>query len=65
MTGKRLKQPSHWHQWKESNGLSAELALLPYPTYSLTENFVFFQYNNLIHVFTLSSVRYSNNFFYL
>ena len=62
MTGESLKQPSQRNQWTESNELPAKLALLPRPVSSLIENLGFLHYNNLIHVFALSSVRISNKF---
>ena len=43
---------------------SAKVAIAPHPASSLIENIVFFYNNNLIQVFTLSSVRNSINFFF-
>ena len=62
MPGEPLKQPSQRNQSTESNDLPAKLALPPQPASSFIKNLVFFHYNNLIHVFALSSVRNSNKF---
>ena len=62
MIGESLKQPSQRNQWTESNDLPEKLAPLPHSASFLIENLMLFRYNNLIHVFELSSVRNSNKF---
>ena len=62
MPGEPLKQPSQRNQWTESNQLRAKLALQPHPASSFIKNLVVFHYNNLIHVFALSSVKNSEKF---
>ena len=46
----------------ESNDLPENLTPPPHPASSFIKNLVLFHYNNLIHVFPLSSVRNSNKF---
>ena len=62
MTGEPLKQPSQRNQSTESNDSPTKRAPPPHPASSFIKNLVFFHYNNLIEVFTLSSVRNSNKF---
>ena len=62
MPDEPLKQPSQRNQWTESNDLPAKLALPPHPASPFIKNLVLFHYNNLTHVFALSSVRNSNKF---
>ena len=63
MPGEPLKESSQRNQWMKSNDLLAKLALPPQPASSFIKNLVFFHhYNNLIHVFALSSVRNSIKF---
>ena len=64
MKSEPLKLASQQNQRMESNDLPAKLALLLHLASSLIEKLVFFQYNNLIHLLALSSVRNSNKCYF-
>ena len=60
--GEPLQQPSQRNQWTEWNDLPKKLTLSPHLASFCIKNLVFLNYNNLINVFALFSVRNSTKF---